>query len=176
MKTLLLLLVLIACAALVGFALIKRKRAESNAPASNEPWPYQPRLVVTKTEQPLYHRLREAAPKMEVLAQVGLSRVIETKGGNGNGWFKKINQKTVDFVVCAPDFRPLLVIELDDSSHNRNSRRKADADKDKALNDAGLTVLRWKVGSLPSLEEIRAEIAKAMLASANKPTLQKAAT
>ena len=55
-----------------------------------------------------------------------------------------MNQKHVDFVLCEPrTTRPLLVIELDDASHNSSDRRRAaDAAKDHACRTAGIPMLR----------------------------------
>ena len=40
-----------------------------------------------------------------------------------NGAFQAISQKHVDFLVCRPgDWMPMLGIEVDDSSHNREDR------------------------------------------------------
>jgi len=73
-------------------------------------------------------------------------------------WLNRVNQKSADFVVCKKDFSVLVVIELDDSTHTRPSRRKADGDKERAINDAGLPVLRWHVKAMPSIEEIQTSV------------------
>jgi very-short-patch-repair endonuclease len=44
---------------------------------------------------------------------------------------------------------------LDDSSHNREDRQKADADKNVALIGAGYKIIRWSAKSLPDIEVIR---------------------
>jgi Protein of unknown function (DUF2726) len=48
------------------------------------------------------------------------------------------------------------VIELDDRSHSRADRQAADARKTKALEDAGLRLVRIPAGALPSMEKIQA--------------------
>jgi len=55
----------------------------------------------------------------------------------------------------------LAVVELDDRSHDSKRRRKADADKARAIADAGLRLARWNVQAMPSTAEIFAAIADA---------------
>ncbi|MEZ6243006.1 MAG: DUF2726 domain-containing protein [Phycisphaerales bacterium] len=55
----------------------------------------------------------------------------------------RVNQKHVDFVLVSTDeLRPLVVIELDDSSHEREDRRARDGFVDRALGAAGLPLVR----------------------------------
>ncbi len=61
----------------------------------------------------------------------------------------------VDFVLCDPDaLTPLLVIELDDSSHERTARR----DRDAFLGAAGLPILHVAARHAYAPTEIRALI------------------
>ncbi len=69
----------------------------------------------------------------------GLDRSARTRQQN------RINQKHVDFVlVSADELRPLVAIELDDSSHQRDDRRARDVFVDQALAAAGLPLVRVK--------------------------------
>jgi very-short-patch-repair endonuclease len=55
----------------------------------------------------------------------------------------KIDRKHVDFVLCtSDDLAPVLAVELDDGSHERRDRRARDAFVDRALDIAGLPILR----------------------------------
>jgi len=55
----------------------------------------------------------------------------------------RINQKHVDFLICSRDtMHPLVVIELDDSSHQRESARERDQFKDAVCAAAGLPLVR----------------------------------
>lgn len=122
-------------------------------------WPFYGKRVLSDPEQVLYWRLVEALPGDVVLTQVQLSRFLGVKKGHKRmQWLNRVNQKSADFVVCKKNFSVLVVIELDDSTHTRSSRRKADRDKAKAINDAGLTPLRWHVKAMPSIEEIQTSV------------------
>lgn len=155
---------LIGLLLLVAAVLIAKAIAKNKGTGSREgTWPYREKQVLTEPEQVLYFRLKEACPELIVLAQVGLSRVIESTKRQEMKWFGKIAQKSVDFVICKKDASVVVAIELDDASHKRNRRQQADADKEKALNDAGVTLVRWEVSALPTAEQIRATVAKMMI-------------
>ena len=111
---------------------------------------------MSKPEQILYHRLVSALPEHIILAQVQLSRVLGVKKGYSFGeWNNRINRMSVDFIVCRKDASIIAAIELDDKSHEAESRQKADAKKDKALASAEIPIIRWKVEKMPDEETIR---------------------
>ena len=56
--------------------------------------------------------------------------------------YNRILAKTVDFIICsAATLSPRLVIELDDSSHQRPDRQERDKLVDVVLGSAGLPIL-----------------------------------
>ena len=79
------------------------------------------------------------------------------------GFFNKISAKHVDFVLCRPDtIQPVLIIELDDSSHDSQKAKRADEFKDKAFEAAGMKVLRFKAKEAYVIEEVRARIVECL--------------
>jgi NOL1/NOP2/fmu family ribosome biogenesis protein len=136
---------LIALAAAIG--ILKKRGAKDD---SNEPWPFYVKRPLSQPEQVLYHRLIKALPEHIVFAQVQVSRVLGVKKGfNFSEWNNRINRMSYDFVICAKDSTVLAAIELDDKSHEANSRIKADEKKDKATSDAGVRLIRWQAKALP---------------------------
>lgn len=123
--------------------------------------PYFGKAPLTPAERELYVRLREAMPECVVLAQVALSSLVGVREqGDWRQWFNRISQKSVDFVLCLPhDFTVVAVIELDDRTHGRADRQRADAAKDEALKLAGHPVLRFRASEVPSVDRIRGLIA-----------------
>jgi very-short-patch-repair endonuclease len=67
---------------------------------------------------------------------------------------------SLDFLVCKKDSTIIAAIELDDITHSRQSRIEADTKKNKALTDAGIRLIRWQAGNLPSEITIRNELLK----------------
>lgn len=62
--------------------------------------------------------------------------------------FNKIQSKHFDFVLCDPStFEPIIIIELDDSSHNNPKNKQRDEVKNQACETAKLPILRHKIQS-----------------------------
>lgn len=73
--------------------------------------------------------------------------------------------KCVDFVIVDHStMQPLLVVELDDKSHERVERQERDRFVDEVLDSVGLPILHWPVEGWYNLTELsRAIVAKAAL-------------
>jgi very-short-patch-repair endonuclease len=124
-------------------------------------WPVYARPVLSEAERAFYAQLRVAIPQFAVLCQVQISRFVEVKGISGRLAVRnRYDRLSADFVVCAEDFRPLLVVELDDSSHDRPVQRTRDAKKNAVLTAAGVPVVRFR-GTV-SGDRIREDVSKAL--------------
>jgi very-short-patch-repair endonuclease len=124
--------------------------------ARGEPdrFPFEQCRPLSDREQVLYWRLRQVMHDQIVLSQVGMSRILRVqKGHDVRAWLNRINRMTVDFLVCLPDATIVAAIELDDASHDVEDRVRADAKKAKALESAGIKLLRFR--DLPSEQELR---------------------
>ena len=148
----------------------------------DEPWPLMDRALLTAREQDLYRRLEELYPQHRVFAQVALSQLLDVRPGTGNrrAIRNHFSQLVADFVLCRPDFSVAAVIELDDSSHGAIDRQQADGRKTKAVESAGLRLVRIPAGPLPSNDELRElmEAADAVASAAvavSNPTTETAA-
>jgi very-short-patch-repair endonuclease len=133
------------------------KDKKNEADEENASYQYYAKNVMSPVEQKLYHRLRRALPNRVVLAQVGLSRVIETKDWQYAAR-NAISPMSLDFVICGPDSSVIAAIELDDSSHNRKKNMENDAKKNAALESAGIRLIRWHVKNMPDVETIKKTI------------------
>jgi hypothetical protein len=85
--------------------------------------------------------------RYRIFGKIRLADIIKTPKGFSNSArasaFNRICARHVDFVLCDPrTFEVIGVIELDDSSHGRESRRKRDQFVDEALTAAGLPFVR----------------------------------
>ena len=140
-------------------AVIIAMKAKRQSGKSDALWPFYAKKPLTQPEQILYFRLRNALPDHIILAQVQLSRFLGVKKGNNfHAWNNRINRMSADFVVCNKDSSIVAVIELDDESHEREIRKTADLKKNKALSDAGISIVRWQVKMLPDEPKIKASI------------------
>ncbi len=102
--------------------------------------------LLTTTELHFWHSLREAVgPRAHVLMKVRLADVLMA-GPHDLAALRRVSQKHVDFLLCDPQtLRPLLALELDDTSHERPERQARDAFVNNAYAHAGLPVLHIPV-------------------------------
>ena len=151
-KPLLAAIVLIITSAIIFLFLKKRKFSGEY----NVAWPYYAKKPLSEPEQILYHRLVAALPQCIVLAQVQLSQVVGVNKGFDFGvWDNRINRMSLDFIVCLKDSTVIAAVELDDKTHEKEMRVKADAKKGKALSAVGIELIHWHVSALPDEKTIR---------------------
>lgn len=94
-------------------------------------------------------------------------------GESSQGYRNKIDRKHVDFLLCdATSMRPLVGIELDDSSHARKKRQDRDAFVDQVFDAAGLPLLHVKAAYSYAPADLRRRIEDVI----NQPEPQAAAT
>lgn len=122
--------------------------------------PYQKRkFFFTRAEQLFFEHLVAAVGRVGrghvVLAKTRMTDLLMmTKGTTGKAYWAawgRISQKHADFVILQrvqrpgePDYlEPVLVIELDDSSHQQEQRQQRDALVDAIYAQAGLPI--WHV-------------------------------
>ena len=142
--------IVLVIVAIAGMKFLRREKSKYDP----NRFPFETSRPLTEREQVFYWRLRKVLPEQMVLAQVSLSCILRVEKGNDTrAWLNRINRMTVDFLVCLPDATVVAAIELDDSSHDRSDRIAADAKKDKALQSAGIKLLRFR--DLPTEDELR---------------------
>jgi len=104
--------------------------------------------LLTKSELRFYSVFRKVLPDGYMICpKVRMEDIIQVKGGLANkdrmSWRGRIKSRHLDFVVCSTsDARIFFCIELDDSSHNRSDRQERDIFVNKAMQDAGVPLLR----------------------------------
>ena len=98
-----------------------------------EKLPYRRKFLLTKNEYWFYKSLKEIADKYNfaVLAKIRFADLVEVSAEADKKeymkYFGKIKSKHIDFILCKKDnLYPELLIELNDSSHNKEDRIKRD--------------------------------------------------
>lgn len=92
---------------------------------------------------------RELPPSLHVCPQVRLADLLSIRSmeaGERQGALNRVACKSVDFVVIDTVGRALLVVELDDRSHERADRRERDRLVDAVLGQCGIPVRRVRPG------------------------------
>ena len=125
-------------------------------------------FLMSRSEHEFYNILVEQfGYQYFIFPQIHLSTILDNKvqGQNWRGAFRHIDEKSVDFVICDKAYiKPLLAIELDDKTHERNDRKDRDEEVERILNDAGLQLLRFSNHGNFNKEEIK----KLVLENLNK--------
>lgn len=126
---------------------------------------YRRKPLVTGNELEFYRRLIRAYPEGHVFPQVAMAALVEPANGSDKAKlvaFRQISQKRCDYIITDRRLEVLVVVELDDSTHD--ARR--DAQRDRRLSSAGIPTLRWNSREKPDLAEIRGTLLHTI--SANK--------
>lgn len=102
----------------------------------------------SQAERQFYETLKQALPPgLVAFPNVRLQDVfyISAKGEERRGVYGRFQDKHIDFlVVSVRDYRPVLGIELDGSSHDRAEQQYRDAVKETVFRSAGLPLLRFR--------------------------------
>lgn len=162
-----LLWIVVAAIVVLAIAGVLLPRGRSSGKTASLPYEKQPYLL-SRAERSFYEVLHRAvAPNLVVFPKVRLADVVKVRKGN-EAWqshYNRISAKHVDFLVCNCDtLSPALVVELDDSSHERADRQERDAFVDNALASAGLPILHVPARSQYNPAEIVAKVQATILA------------
>lgn len=128
---------------------------------------FKKKQLLTPSELLFFKDLVAALPEHHIAPQVAMNGLLDPVG---NFWGKaaqlrarrRFSQKVVDFVVVDKDTgQVVVIIELDDPTHDSRAAQYKDAARDAMLQGAGYRTLRWDVRDKPSLEEIKERVANA---------------
>lgn len=113
--------------------------------------PYIRKNLLTKNEWTFYKELKPIADKMNytILCKTRIADLVEVESGlTKSEWqtaFNKINKKHIDFILSNPDnLYPILLIELDDSSHEQEKVKARDEFVERIYQKTGYKLLRVK--------------------------------
>jgi hypothetical protein len=126
---------------------------------------YRKDYFMSRAEHDFFNILIEVVGSNYIFPQVHLSAILnhKVKGQNWKAAFKHINGKSVDFVICdKANLKPLVAIELDDSSHNAEDRRVRDIEVERIFKDAALPLVRVANQESLNKETIKRRIAEAL--------------
>ncbi len=136
-----------------------------NKPSEKQVFPYALRDdFLSAAELSFYKTLVQALESVHVTIcpKPGLQDVFHTSTSDKKSFYhfnNKIARKHVDFLVCDPrKMKPLLGIELDDASHNRQRRVERDMFVDQVFKNAGIPLVRFQAKKAYTIEEIQEKI------------------
>ena len=150
--------------AVIGVAVgIARRVLPLPGRASRHKLPYCKKdWLFSKAEHSFFSVLRGAiGDNLLIFAKVRLLDLVWLPTGTQDrqSWRNRVQSKHVDFVLCSRDtVAPVLVIELDDASHERNDRQSRDDFVNRVLRDAGLPILRVPVRQSYNQRELAVQL------------------
>ncbi|HEY6874206.1 MAG TPA: DUF2726 domain-containing protein [Geobacteraceae bacterium] len=154
--------VLLFIAALIIIAVLKVKLS-----TQEDGLAFQPREVLfTPAERSFLGVLEQALDSSyRIFGKVRLGDIVKPAKGLSNSRRttaqNKINQKHVDFVICkSSDLTVVMVVELDDKSHERDDRVGRDQLVDRALAGARIPVIHFSAQKGYALPEVLAKLAE----------------
>lgn len=132
--------------------------------SQESPYQKEPTLF-TPAERSFLGVLEQAVGnEFRIVGKVRLADVLKVKPGlDGPARqraFNRIQSKHLDFVACDPnDLSIEFAVELDDKSHNQQDRQDRDTFLDKAMEAAGLPIIRFAAKKTYSVQEVGDAIA-----------------
>ncbi len=131
---------------------------------SKEILPYKLNFsLLTATENTFYKALKNITQnRIEIHCKVRLGDVFFTPNYYQNvGHANRINQKHIDFLICEPNtMKPILGIELDDSTHKRANRQERDKFIDDVFKATDLPLLRVHAKQAYNSQELITQISE----------------
>ncbi|MBE6798024.1 MAG: DUF2726 domain-containing protein [Ruminococcaceae bacterium] len=128
----------------------KKNNINANTNTNNKYWYYSKKQLLTNHEKYYYNALIGYANKynFHLLAKVRLADLVEADERNYSKKqfaFYKIQAKHIDFALCdKSNLEPVLIIEIDDNTHNDAERIKRDNFVDEVLNKTGYKIVHLK--------------------------------
>src|SRR5664280_782820 len=125
------------------------------------------RYLMSRAERSFFGVLEQVidSSKYYIFPQVSLSNLVTVKNGTGSylAFHNKVDRKSVDFVLFDRNaISPVLAIELDDSSHDREDRQERDAFVDRVLAKAGLPLLHVRTQAAYDPKQLAVSISEAI--------------
>lgn len=130
---------------------------------------YHKNSFMTEREKRFYwtlsNNLKRNGLRFIIAPQVAMSALIGVKAKQGSRrfWkaFNKIGQKRFDYVLIdSQSLEPLLVVELQDSSHKKRERAASDLEKEKICKQADVPLMQIWEANERACEEIIGRLAK----------------
>jgi len=103
--------------------------------------------------------VRRALPQQVVLSQVPLSRFLRVPTRHSySQWVSRVGCLNADLVVCDQGSRVLAVIDVRPAQQSARARQRHER-MSRVLRAAHVNVLTWSEASLPSVAEVRTQMA-----------------
>ncbi len=95
--------------------------------------------LITQTEKPYFETIKKIVePQYIIQPQINLASIIDKKSPDK---FRNELFRNIDFGIFDQNYKPLLLIEINDESHMTNGRRERDQKVQSICKDAGIPIV-----------------------------------
>lgn len=102
---------------------------------------YEQKPLMSNYEFKFYKILEELKEEYEIMPQINLASII--KKINNNKYYSELF-RNIDFAIFSKDYKELLLlIEINDKTHNELSRKDRDLKIQKICNDTGIKLMKF---------------------------------
>ena len=151
-------------AILAGFFLVSKASRPT-------PSPYIRKKLLTDHERAFFPKLENAARRLggyRVFPQIAMAAVMDTRDGlsqtSAMGIRNTFDRKIVDFVIVDANMHVVMLVELDDRTHNATK----DARRDEITTSAGYATARFRNGRKTTSNQIEDELRRIWQTKVNK--------
>ena len=110
----------------------------------NEKIYFKKSYIMTQAEYNFYNKIKVLENKYNIVPQINLAAVIEKRVPNKKRVFYNDLFHNIDFAIFNNNYtKLLLLIELNDQTHNRPDRKKRDENVKNICNEAGIKLITF---------------------------------
>ena len=125
---------------IINNVIFNNKQIKKSKIRSNENI-YREKTLMTNIEKNFYQKLKALEPKYQIIPQVNLGAIIEKIS---NEKFENELFRNIDYGIFSNDFsKVLLLIELNDQTHNLPQRKKRDIKVKEICNKANIPIMTF---------------------------------
>lgn len=138
--------------------IIKRIQREATNEPKDEKLPYIiVNRLLTDKELKFYNSLKPITDELgySIMCKVRLADLAYTPSGIQHymKWFNAVRSKHIDFVVCSSDTSPIFAIEIDDKTHDKESRQQRDEFVNRIFENKSVKLLRYRTWTIEQLKQ-----------------------
>lgn len=139
LKVLLVLFVIIFCLILLLLLKIKNSFNYFETPTTDIEYKIKP--IMSQYETMFYNRIKCLETEYKIVPQIALASIVDKKTNNT---YRGELYRIIDFAIFSKDYNKLLLlIEINDNTHNQKERQIRDLKVKKICNSAGIKLITF---------------------------------
>ncbi len=111
--------------------------------------------LFTPHEKQAFLQIKQITDRLGYLlfAKVNMEDIVTARPNAPYGTRSIVSQMHVDFLICNRNSKPICIIELDDSSHDKQQAQKNDNKKNVIFADVGIKLIRCRSVTATEIEK-----------------------